>query len=316
MLNFKYIRATLVASVFTALTLSSGASPQLMKGGLEELSVVNADASESFSKSSQPIDRTSTFYSARRDVRRCASPLCGGYFVRRVNTASTRCADGRFRRECYVAEIVWPSQLMMDSDFKLVRGTIVARRYEGFGSFGELRVTDSWTSLGRNPPVGTFYLVRDRGVRCIAAPCPTHQEMKLNSSFSRNIAGVNLEGVTLYPNSMATITAAMTGPHGLIVAGHDVPMTGPGGKLFELRATQVYVGGGGETSSKKPAGDSMKPCVRGGCSNQVCADHPVITTCEWRPEYECYQKATCERQADGNCGFTKTRELTECLARR
>jgi eight-cysteine-cluster-containing protein len=56
-----------------------------------------------------------------------------------------------------------------------------------------------------------------------------------------------------------------------------------------------------------------KPCVVGGCSGQVCADEPLASTCEWRPEYGCYKAATCERQADGKCGWTKTAELTACL---
>jgi len=56
-------------------------------------------------------------------------------------------------------------------------------------------------------------------------------------------------------------------------------------------------------------------CFVGGCSGQVCSDQPgVITTCEFLPEYACYQQATCERQTDGQCGFTMTDELAECLA--
>ncbi|HSO38206.1 MAG TPA: hypothetical protein VLT33_37015 [Labilithrix sp.] len=55
-------------------------------------------------------------------------------------------------------------------------------------------------------------------------------------------------------------------------------------------------------------------CVKGGCSGQVCADHSVITTCEFRPEYGCYHAATCERQADGACGWTQTPALTSCIA--
>lgn len=54
-------------------------------------------------------------------------------------------------------------------------------------------------------------------------------------------------------------------------------------------------------------------CRRSGCSGQVCADHDVITTCEFRPEYACYRDATCARQADGQCGWTATPELQACL---
>ena len=54
-------------------------------------------------------------------------------------------------------------------------------------------------------------------------------------------------------------------------------------------------------------------CVRTGCSGQVCADGDVVTTCEWREEYACYASASCERQADGACGWTETPELAACL---
>ncbi len=58
----------------------------------------------------------------------------------------------------------------------------------------------------------------------------------------------------------------------------------------------------------------LPACVKTGCSGHVCADHDVITTCEFRPEYACYQEATCERQPNGRCGFTQTPSLTACLA--
>lgn len=58
----------------------------------------------------------------------------------------------------------------------------------------------------------------------------------------------------------------------------------------------------------------LAPCVKTGCSAHVCADHDVVTTCEFRPEYACYQAATCERQANGECGWTQTPELAACLA--
>ncbi|MBI3073229.1 MAG: hypothetical protein HYY84_14035 [Deltaproteobacteria bacterium] len=55
------------------------------------------------------------------------------------------------------------------------------------------------------------------------------------------------------------------------------------------------------------------PCVKTGCSGQICADQPMFSTCEWRPEYACYRNATCERQTDGTCGWTNTPGLRSCL---
>jgi hypothetical protein len=39
-----------------------------------------------------------------------------------------------------------------------------------------------------------------------------------------------------------------------------------------------------------------------------------VSDCLFRPEYACYQKASCARQASGSCGFTPTQALTDCLA--
>lgn len=59
-------------------------------------------------------------------------------------------------------------------------------------------------------------------------------------------------------------------------------------------------------------------CAVAGCSQQLCvsADEAptIITTCEYRAEYACYKKASCERQTNGVCGWTETLELKQCLA--
>ena len=58
-------------------------------------------------------------------------------------------------------------------------------------------------------------------------------------------------------------------------------------------------------------------CVRAGCSQQLCVDageaSDIVTTCEYRAEYACYEAARCERQASGECGWTETTELRQCL---
>jgi len=243
------------------------------------------------------------FYTARPDVRRCMSPMCGGYFVKRVNLPLTRCANGRYLAECYVAEIDWNGQTQVDVGRALLRGNAIAKSYGRFGNLGALRVTESWQAVSDNKPAGAFYRVVDRGLRCITYPCPTQYEAKLNSTFSQNIAGVDLSGV-----SAVDVTPAMTGADGVIVAGDHVAVTGPGGRGLKLTATQVYL------RARKTI-STLNPCIKTGCSSQVCSDHNVITTCEWRPEYACYQRATCERQADGNCGFTRTQTLSACLGK-
>ena len=59
-------------------------------------------------------------------------------------------------------------------------------------------------------------------------------------------------------------------------------------------------------------------CAVAGCSSQLCVSRDVaetiVTTCEYRAEYACYQEAHCGPQADGKCGWSDTAELRACLA--
>jgi hypothetical protein len=56
-------------------------------------------------------------------------------------------------------------------------------------------------------------------------------------------------------------------------------------------------------------------CYVGGCSSQICSDDPgVVSDCMYRKEYACYKTAKCERQSNGQCGWTETAELKMCLA--
>ena len=78
--------------------------------------------------------------------------------------------------------------------------------------------------------------------------------------------------------------------------------------------------GGKSAPTETPPDPDPEPqaaCVSGGCSGQLCVEEGGeggISTCEWQDAYACYKSATCERQADGACGWTETEELTACLA--
>jgi hypothetical protein len=254
---------------------------------------------------------TSTFYTIRRDLRRCASPMCGGYFIKTVNQSRTRCANGRNANECYVATIEWNG--LPENDRAIVRGPLRSRG-DRRGTYGVLQAREVWLPASDNQPSGTFFRVRDRGIRCIAAPCETHHETRLNTGVSRNIAGVDLSGAGPSDNAVSEATTAMTAPDGVLVAGVHERVTGPAGRSQMLKASQFYLRAkSGGTSSGN--GNPMKPCFKTGCSGQVCADEEVVTTCEYRAEYECYKKAKCERQRNGECGFTETPELQRCLRR-
>jgi len=324
MRNLKFVRTAAVTAVFAGLTLAAGAiqNPNSVRPPKSlPFETFHNSTSGPETRLETEVPETvgtdnSNFYSVRPDYRRCVSPLCGGYFVKRVNQSRTRCVNGRLMSECYVAEIDWNGQPQVKEGSALVRGAILLKRYPRFGNLGSLRVEEFWQAATDREPAGDFYRVRDRGVRCITTPCPTHEEAKLNTGRTRNISGVNINSVGASNEKLSEALAAMTRAEGVIVAGNHTPVTGPGGRSVELQATQFYVRANAQAdqppiTNPPPA----KKCFKTGCSNQVCADHNVVTTCEFRPEYACYQRAACERQSDGHCGFTRTAELDKCLSR-
>lgn len=70
-----------------------------------------------------------------------------------------------------------------------------------------------------------------------------------------------------------------------------------------------------QTSTPTPTpANTISGCVVTGCSGQICADEQVASTCEYRTEYACFQHARCERQSDGQCGWTETEAYASCVA--
>jgi hypothetical protein len=75
-------------------------------------------------------------------------------------------------------------------------------------------------------------------------------------------------------------------------------------------------GGAGTTLGGSGGSTAAARCLVSGCSNTICDEQiagPQITTCEFQASFACYATATCERQSDGQCGWTQTPVLLECL---
>jgi eight-cysteine-cluster-containing protein len=82
---------------------------------------------------------------------------------------------------------------------------------------------------------------------------------------------------------------------------------------------EFYDEGGRAVCEPEPepgACSSDSDCVQTGCSGQICASEDVITTCEFREEFACFQDpaiTTCGCDG-GRCAFAATPELEACLA--
>lgn len=59
--------------------------------------------------------------------------------------------------------------------------------------------------------------------------------------------------------------------------------------------------------------DEVSECTIGGCSSEICSETSMSSACIYKEEFACYKSAKCERQASGQCGWTETPELAQCL---
>ena len=99
----------------------------------------------------------------------------------------------------------------------------------------------------------------------------------------------------------------------------------PDGRLFVNTSAQQPVQQApvqGQKPDNLYPGDGLglqaNGCAVAGCSGQLCVEAreagSIVTTCEYRAEYACYQsQSRCERQSTGMCDWTPTEELRACL---
>jgi hypothetical protein len=267
-----------------------------------------------------------TYFEIKRDFRRCIYPLCGGYWLDRLNASKTTCHNGSKAEACYAPVLDWSESgltqeqqdaLFLAADrtaitedtYAIVRGRFTKKNdTTPMPNLGKFVVTEAWVAVGEGPAEGVFAKVKDNGIRCITTPCNSLTEYALNASRTAKIAEVDFEAGDLSEAAVEGLVGDLANG-GFIVAGdrYNFNVQGRSGK--GRTATNAY------RNVKNIASEPAGECFVGGCSGQVCSDNPgVITTCEFRPEYACYQDATCERQATGQCGWTETAELQACLA--
>ncbi|MFZ2149590.1 MAG: hypothetical protein WAV15_00300 [Minisyncoccia bacterium] len=96
-----------------------------------------------------------------------------------------------------------------------------------------------------------------------------------------------------------------------VAAGYPVMETYP--RQCQAPDGIIYVE---DVNTEEPSTAVAKDgCYIGGCSSQLCSGEPgVMSTCEYKPEYSCYKSGVCERQSGGECGWTATSALQQCLS--
>lgn len=207
-------------------------------------------------KADSAVDGAYTYYEVWTDLRKCASPMCGGFFVARVNRSYTYCVDHTAKAACYVPALDWSEASLADGlqaklldaaniDARtdgvhaIVRGRLAPQSYAQ-GNLGRFVVTEAWVEEGDAASGGVFVRAKTNSIECITAPCPTITEKALNTSRSANIAAIDWSYANLSDREVESLTADLSTDSGVIIAGDRYVVTDNGHHAKGRTATAVY----------------------------------------------------------------------------
>ncbi|RZA07720.1 MAG: hypothetical protein EOO68_03010 [Moraxellaceae bacterium] len=206
-----------------------------------------------------PSPETSLTYSVKPDYRKCAFPMCGGWYLTPVNQYSVQLesSDEAYEQSLivpntiYIASINYkplnltPDQIQklennMRTGQALLHGAIRAPLTAVSPAPVKTFVAQAaWTSPNKNEPVGPYLKVASSGIVCITTPCPYYKAELINSSFSTTFdelvfgkADLDREQEALAWHAVAT--------KGLVITGVKYESQGQTGTGTGISATKVF----------------------------------------------------------------------------
>jgi hypothetical protein len=199
-----------------------------------------------------------TYFAITADLRRCASPMCGGWYVTPLNRRGVECPDERFAERCYTPALDWSdAELSADEQatmleacrrgaiagtpYAIVRGRFEAGNATPMPELGRFVVDEAWVAANEAPADGVFVRVADNGLRCFTTPCPSLTEHTLNRRRTIDIAGIDWSPAALTDEELDACIERLDTPDGLIVAGHRTTIRGVAGTAPGRTATAAYL---------------------------------------------------------------------------
>ena len=173
-----------------------------------------------------------TYFQVTPDKRACSLDSdCGGFFVNRVNRASTMCGfrGATPQARCYVRTIKWDGTAMPASVAKsyedrlragesiLIRGDISP---DPADRGAHLAATEVWVPGSETGEAdGVFVLAKDNGIRCITVPCPQVSEKRLNANRAASIDTIDFTASGADETTIERAAEQLYTGAGVIVSG-------------------------------------------------------------------------------------------------
>ncbi|MCG8311907.1 MAG: Kazal-type serine protease inhibitor family protein [Pseudomonadales bacterium] len=136
------------------------------------------------------------YFVAVPDLRKCASPMCGGAWVSKVNRNKMKCPDGTQAERCYVWDVEFEpltDQNIVDGK-TLIQGNFEPTTFSNDLTFYKLVANTAYSPLfDENPTRGFFGLLYNTGIVCITDPCPSIKIQKLNKKREANVAHLHFK---------------------------------------------------------------------------------------------------------------------------
>ena len=208
----------------------------------------------------KPEPTTAITYSVKPDYRKCAFPMCGGWFLTPVNQYSLQLEDeaeayqnsSLLPNSIYVAYINYrplglkPAQIQeleaaMRSEQALLRGAITNSFTAVIGPITSktLVVNGAWTGANKTVALGPYLKVASSGIICITTPCPYYKANLINSLYSTNFHELTFAKAELTREQEALAWQAVASD-GLVMTGLRYESQGQVGTGIGISATKVF----------------------------------------------------------------------------